>query len=69
MVFASHFHLNLGNKQKHLLYFSNGLEYNTQKIPYQNYFQYNFTLYNNQIIIKKNGIILSNQEYRNTSKS
>ena len=29
------------------------MEYNTQKIPYQNYFQYNFTLYNNQIVIKK----------------
>ena len=53
MVFASHFYLNLVNKQKHLLYFSNGLEYNTQKIPSQNYFQYNFTLYNNQIVIKK----------------
>ena len=49
MVFASHFHLNLVNTQKHLFYFSNGLGYNTQRITYQNYFQYNFTLNNEKI--------------------
>ena len=49
MVFAYNFYLNLVKKQKHLLYFSNGLEYNTQKIPYQNYFQYNFALNNEKI--------------------
>ena len=49
MVFASHFYLNLVNKQKHLLYFSNSLAYNTQRITYQNYFQYNFTLDNEKI--------------------
>ena len=52
IVIASHFYLNLINKQKHFLYFSNGLGYNIQRITYQNYFQYNFTLNNNQIVTK-----------------
>lgn len=52
IVFASHFYLNLIKKQKHLLYFSNGVGYNIQRITYQNYFQYNFTLNNDETVTK-----------------
>lgn len=52
IVFASHFYLNLINKPKHFLYFSNGLGYNIQRITYQNFTQYTFNLKSNEAVIQ-----------------